>query len=393
MKPLVVVSSLCSSQVFELKFGRQKPERVPIFDFATLLIASNFESSRTFHLEMIAQQKEALHKAIADLTLEKRELVASLEAVQNSAHKLDEGCQKWIAECQSVATQIVESHDLVSTEASIKAAHIIEDAVEQAATTTTRTAQEESGAWEAEKARLSHIQEFKSLVMLDVGGCRFTTSLTTLQRFPDTMIGAMFSGRHALPTAGEYFFIDRDGTHFRHILNFLRQPEGFKVDLPEGPLDELKRECKYYGLLDEMFPWTPAEPITVTNTLNQPVLVTQRKRAVVRQQRAPEGVSRVLHGRGRRPVLPGVLHRPLVRRCLQESPASADLLRELRCEGEGECEEVGTVLAIFSYLRAIPRCSSRSSCGSIFPAFPSDAAWCSSVLHACPGPGNSILRL
>jgi hypothetical protein len=102
------------------------------------------------------------------------------------------------------------------------------------------------------------------------------SSMTTLQRFPDSMIGAMFSGRHALPLDDEgYFFIDRDGTHFRHILNFLRQPEGFSVDLPVAQLKELKRECEYYGLLDDMFPWTPAAPMTVTNVNHQAMVVTQ----------------------------------------------------------------------------------------------------------------------
>ena len=49
------------------------------------------------------------------------------------------------------------------------------------------------------------------------------------------MIGAVFSGRHALPTDDEgYFFIDRDGRHFHNILNFLRSPEQFKPSLLEG---------------------------------------------------------------------------------------------------------------------------------------------------------------
>jgi hypothetical protein len=120
----------------------------------------------------------------------------------------------------------------------------------------------DQAAWQEEKKRMAHIQKFKPHIQLDVGGYCFRTSLTTLRRFPDTMIGVMFSGRHALPLDEEgYFFIDRDGVHFRHILNFLRQPEGFKVDLPEGQLEELKRECEYYGLLEVMFP--PCQPHTM----------------------------------------------------------------------------------------------------------------------------------
>ncbi|KAJ1389428.1 hypothetical protein B484DRAFT_409327 [Ochromonadaceae sp. CCMP2298] len=44
----------------------------------------------------------------------------------------------------------------------------------------------------------------------------------------------MFSGRHALPLGkDEQFVIDRDGTRLQHILNFLRAPEGYKMELTE----------------------------------------------------------------------------------------------------------------------------------------------------------------
>ncbi|KAJ1408899.1 hypothetical protein B484DRAFT_196416 [Ochromonadaceae sp. CCMP2298] len=70
------------------------------------------------------------------------------------------------------------------------------------------------------------------------------------------MIGCMFSGRHALSKGEDgYFFIDRDGTHFRHILNFLRSPEGYKcVGVTEAEKEELRRECEYYGIDQLMFP-------------------------------------------------------------------------------------------------------------------------------------------
>jgi hypothetical protein len=41
----------------------------------------------------------------------------------------------------------------------------------------------------------------------------------------DTFLEVMFSGRHELfPDADGAYFIDRDGAHFRHILNYLRDP-------------------------------------------------------------------------------------------------------------------------------------------------------------------------
>ena len=97
----------------------------------------------------------------------------------------------------------------------------------------------------------ANLARFKQRVKLNVGGSKFETTLSTLTRYPDSMLGAMFSGRHEVPPDEEgYVFIDRDGTHFRAILNFLRT--GF-VDQPrsEQAANELKRELEYYQLPSE----------------------------------------------------------------------------------------------------------------------------------------------
>ena len=97
----------------------------------------------------------------------------------------------------------------------------------------------------------ANLARFKQRVKLNVGGSKFETTLSTLTRYPDSMLGAMFSGRHEVPPDDEgYVFIDRDGTHFRAILNFLRT--GF-VDQPrsEQAANELKRELEYYQLPSE----------------------------------------------------------------------------------------------------------------------------------------------
>ena len=95
----------------------------------------------------------------------------------------------------------------------------------------------------------------RSVVKLNVGGHYFTTSLQTLTKDPNSMLGTMFSGKHDT-RAGEdsAVFIDRDGTHFRFILNFLRTG---KLTLPEGAtaLAEFKEEADFYqiqGILDEL---------------------------------------------------------------------------------------------------------------------------------------------
>lgn len=59
-------------------------------------------------------------------------------------------------------------------------------------------------------------------VTLNFGGHLYTTSLSTLQRYPDSMLGGDF------PTAWDAqrnIFIDRDGPLFHYILNFLRTSE------------------------------------------------------------------------------------------------------------------------------------------------------------------------
>lgn len=89
---------------------------------------------------------------------------------------------------------------------------------------------------------------FPPIVNVNVGGYVYTTSLATLLRFPDSMLGCMFSGRLdiAKDTRGNYF-IDRDGAMFRYILNFLRTSE---LCLPDSfeEFDQLNTEVDFYQI-------------------------------------------------------------------------------------------------------------------------------------------------
>jgi len=133
-----------------------------------------------------------------------------------------------------------------------------------------------------------------NVVKLNVGGCHFTTSRSTLCRFPGTFLETLFSGRlladhqqhshsHAAartaspssvaatavaaangacsntakplirpcdtdPDDPTSYFLDRDGRHFHHVLNYLRI--GHVVSLPpdEAGRAELAAEADYYGL-------------------------------------------------------------------------------------------------------------------------------------------------
>ena len=96
---------------------------------------------------------------------------------------------------------------------------------------------------------------FSSTVKLNVGGHLFTTSVQTLTKDPNSMLAALFSGKFEMkPSEEDTFFIDRDGTHFRFILNYLRSGE---LVLPEGATchKELEAEAKFYqiqGILNQI---------------------------------------------------------------------------------------------------------------------------------------------
>lgn len=90
-------------------------------------------------------------------------------------------------------------------------------------------------------------------VRLDIGGHQFTTSNLTLSRDSESMLAAMFSGRHELKSESDgSYFIDRDGTHFRYILNYLRDGCVKEGTLPqnENVWRELLTEAEYFQLAE-----------------------------------------------------------------------------------------------------------------------------------------------
>jgi hypothetical protein len=190
-----------------------------------------------------------------------------IEDVHSRAAQMDEAISQVRDRCKGLVTAATKE---------------AEGIVSQAKTDSEATRQEHA-EWEAEKKRIATTHTFDPIVKLNVGGHSFTTTLATLTRYPDIMLGAMFSGRHALvKDENGAYFIDHDGTHFREILNFLRVPETYSTDaVPDRVKIELKVEADFYGLKDLMFPPPPippfakAEPAAVDNAGGWSVTVTQ----------------------------------------------------------------------------------------------------------------------
>jgi len=74
----------------------------------------------------------------------------------------------------------------------------------------------ERRALEQERSRVQQVLCDSEQVTLNVGGHRFTTTVSTLRNAPASLFSAMFSGRHELQRAEDgSIFIDRDGGWLR----------------------------------------------------------------------------------------------------------------------------------------------------------------------------------
>lgn len=92
---------------------------------------------------------------------------------------------------------------------------------------------------------------FPENIELNVGGKYYSTSVFTLTRVKDSLLGRIFGGKQNTldKDANGKYFIDRDGDLFRYILDYLRS---LKLHLPEDfkEVERLKIEAEYYELND-----------------------------------------------------------------------------------------------------------------------------------------------
>ncbi|XP_078400930.1 BTB/POZ domain-containing protein KCTD14-like [Cetorhinus maximus] len=79
---------------------------------------------------------------------------------------------------------------------------------------------------------------------LNVGGEIYTTTLSTLRRYPGSRLAEMCSA-HAKVTRDSKgrLFVDRDGTYFKYILEFLRSEQP-----PTQFVQEIYQEAQFYNI-------------------------------------------------------------------------------------------------------------------------------------------------
>ncbi|PFX18198.1 BTB/POZ domain-containing protein KCTD6 [Stylophora pistillata] len=118
----------------------------------------------------------------------------------------------------------------------------------------TNKLRKERNAFDEMAKKLEHVH-LSTTLKPNVGGHFFSTSLATVTKDPGSMLHAMFSGRFDTKSGEDgSYFVDRDGTHFRYILNYLRTG---KLVLPDDKVvrKELLTEAEFYqveGIISEM---------------------------------------------------------------------------------------------------------------------------------------------
>jgi hypothetical protein len=108
-----------------------------------------------------------------------------------------------------------------------------------------------------------HQAKQEGRVELNIGGYRFEMSVQTLRRVPHTCFDAYFSGRYAQDVCNDgNIFVDRDGEHFGHVLEYMRDGVVSVAETGACPsvslLCALKREFGFYCI--ELCAVQPMEP-------------------------------------------------------------------------------------------------------------------------------------
>jgi hypothetical protein len=127
--------------------------------------------------------------------------------------------------------------------------------------------------WDLMANKLAKAQKGSERIKLDVGGQIFATSLSTLTSQKGSFFEAMFSGRWEPKVEDDgCYFIDRDPTVFKHILNYLRGQLPTLDVLSSQELQLLQEDAQFYQLPElsqylKTFPVTPLTAIPVSSPI------------------------------------------------------------------------------------------------------------------------------
>jgi hypothetical protein len=116
----------------------------------------------------------------------------------------------------------------------------------------------------------------KEIIHFDVGGTLYKVALTTLMKFPDTMLAALASEKwrqHSADENRDPIFIDRDGELFKYVLAWYRNNA---ILIPRTvTIGAVENEVKFFSLPDTVV--VEHEEISIHDSFNKVGQFTDKK--------------------------------------------------------------------------------------------------------------------
>lgn len=146
--------------------------------------------------------------------------------------------------------------------------------------------------WEMQKKEAESKAELEvSIFEINVGGqATITTTRTTLMKYPNSVLAALFSGRHRIPYYQGQVFIDRDPVPFCHMINFLRTGKVPVFDSASQEIEFLE-ELEYWQIDVDRESGDPGEPQTFDRELVAQTLALEQDGTVIRKKEAKNGMA------------------------------------------------------------------------------------------------------
>ncbi len=201
-------------------------------DAGTTLSSAHLALQRLASLEAPEREElieEAKEERLRDAQVEEGRRTAELNERQHS---------ELVREFQEL-----QARQLRIVQALRERAEQLQDTMNRLQADTTRL---QLGALSREESERKNATPATTRVKLNVGGRRFQTTLATLLNAPESVLAHMFRPTE-LGVLREAF-IDRDGTHFGYVLNFLRDGEAVALPTELDARTALAREARFYHL-------------------------------------------------------------------------------------------------------------------------------------------------